>query len=139
MEPICRLPASGFTETPESVLVWADQVVSIARSNLTGVEPLVGLWAYRHGGFECLAADISDENDTSMGHSLTFLVGGDMDLDIHEPSVPDMADALHLIGIVIEALQARVVVGLRSNEVNEMVLAHPLAPGETNGAIRRAG
>lgn len=139
LEELCRLPASGFTETPESVLVWADQVVAMAKKKLNGFVPRVWLWAYRNAGTEYLAADIGDEHESSVGHSLTFVIGAGSRLNIDEPFVPDMTDALHLVGIVAEGLRADVEVGRRGNEVNEAVLARPLALGETNGKMRTAG
>ncbi|HHV7521268.1 TPA: hypothetical protein ACUNF5_002751 [Burkholderia orbicola] len=139
MEPICRLPASGFTETPNAVFEWADQVVSAARQTLCGSKPRIRLWAYRHQGCEYLAADIWDEHEASRFHPITFVIGDDSCFDMHEPVVPDMSDALHMVGIVAEGLSANVEVGRRGNEVNEQVIARPLAPGETNEAMRTAG
>ncbi|MGS1035957.1 hypothetical protein [Burkholderia glumae] len=141
MEELCRLPASGFTETPEAVLVWADEVVSHAKKKLNGFEPRVRVWGYRHNGAEYLAADISDEHESSVGHALTFVIGNDLlpSLNIEEPKVSDMSDALHLVGIVAAGLKADVTIGRRGNEVNEAVLARPIAHGETNGTMRAAG
>ncbi|MBN3744817.1 hypothetical protein G3N96_05120 [Burkholderia sp. Se-20373] len=141
MEPLCRLPASGLTDTPASVLVWADKVVLAAKRKLNGFEPRIRVWAYRHNGADYLAADISDEHESSAGHPITFVIGDDLEpsLNLEEPSVPDMADALHLVGIVAAGLKAGVTIGCRGNEVNEAVLARPLGEGETNGAMRVAG
>ncbi|CAJ0813666.1 hypothetical protein [Ralstonia flaminis] len=45
----------------------------------------------RYNGPEYLAADISDEHEASVGHSLTFLIGDDLNLslNVEEPAVSE--------------------------------------------------
>ncbi|HIF0756558.1 TPA: hypothetical protein ACXYP6_005050 [Escherichia coli] len=54
---------------------------------------------------------------------------------LDEPEVFDMAEALHLAGLITKALDAKVIIGLGRNEVNPDVLAKPLGEGHSNGEI----
>jgi hypothetical protein len=140
----CDLPASGFTHTPVAVLEWADRAVADARNALRGESISARIWPYRHGAGNYLACDFWCDDVCSGTHktyfSITFVVDAEPNFrDACEPQTADMADALHMAGIVLIALRANVTLGRRGNEVNEAVLARPLAGGETNGAMRVAG
>ena len=123
MKAISRLDPSGFTETHVSVLEWADSAVLNARHALNGAEPMATLWAYRQGNCEHLCCDVFN-TDTQAVYGITFVVDGANDLSYtDEPHVPDMADALHMAGMVPDASQARLTIGRRKNEVNPAVLS----------------
>lgn len=136
----CGLAASGTTNTPASALNWADRVVSEARKSLGSIRSTAHVWPYTHGGDEFLGCSIRGDREGFPGYALTFIVGRDVDLTLTcEPHVPTMADALHMLGIVLAALDARMTLGRRGMEVNEDVLYEPLEKGRTNGPMRPAG
>lgn len=69
-------------------------------------------------------------------HHLHYAAAGRQMLDVpDEPEVFDMTEALHLAGMITQALDATVTVGRTGNEVNETVLPAPLPAGNTNGRI----
>lgn len=138
---LCRLDASGCTDTPSIILEWADCAVAEVRNSLGGITVLAHVWPYSHGGNDFLGCSIRcDGANSAPGYALTFVIGPDVDLaEVCEPHVPTMADALHMLGIVLDALDARMTLGRRGTEVNEDVLCEPLGMGRKSGPMRRAG
>lgn len=137
---LCDLSASGATNTPERVLDWADRAVSEARKALNGVAAFANVWPYSHGGTEFLGCSIRGNSGSISGYAVTFVIDLDADLTFAcEPHVPTMGDALHMVGIVLAALDANIAVGRRGQEVNQRILREPLASGRTNGPMRSAG
>lgn len=129
MEPICNLPASGFTQTPPMVLEWVDRAVADAWDAFQGAAVVAYVWAYRHSAGQYLACDIwheaAHDGVPKKCFGITFVVGVGPDFsDAREPWVADMADALHMAGIVLMALGARVTLG-RLDEVNQDAQAAP--------------
>lgn len=141
MEPgkvldVCRLPASGFTDTLNGVYDWATKVVAKVRSDL-GVGPVrVSVWAYREQERQWLAADFhADDFGLARSYPMTFVVGETHDFDLEEPNVPDMTEALHMVGILCEALGATIEIGRRCNEVNRYCTPEAWGPGQTNARL----
>lgn len=128
----CRLSASGFTHTLDGVYDWAKVVVAAAKKKLNGPITLT-LWAYRHGGHEYLAADFYTKANES--YCLSFVVHHPHDFDLEQPGVPDMTEALHMVGIVAEALEATIEIGCRQNETNKYCTPAPWQPGQTNARL----
>ena len=136
----CRLPASGLTYTPAEIHEWARHVASLARESLTG-NITAHVSPYRHGDHEHLSCDLQDE--MSEYYPITLITGAAHDFSTSpmgtDACVPDMSEAMHMAGMVIELLNARVSLGRYHNETNPEVLARPLKPGQTNGAMALAG
>lgn len=133
MDKQCYLPASGFTNTLNEVYDWAKMVVASARSRLSGSQLRVAVWAYREQGYEWLAVDFFDEADND--YLMTFLIGDEHDFHADEPRVPDMTEALHMAGIVIEALGAKIELGRRCNEVNKYCTPEAWTETQTNAML----
>lgn len=136
---MCNLPASGFTETTKEVHDWACAVVSAARQRLSG--PISAyVWAYRHGYTNILSCDLSDASD--VWFPITLSEAGKHSFHVStqdvDTLVPDLVEAIHMVGIIVRALDATVSMGRYVNEVNAAVLAQPLKPGETNGPMALA-
>lgn len=135
---MCRLPGSGFTETPAAVFNWAADAAALARRSLPGGPLRAHLWSFRHDSRDVLVLGLIDGLEISR-HCVHFTTGFPHNFDLREPYVPDLAEAIHMAGIVLEALEARVEwVGMRGNEVNPEVLARPLGALETNGPMKVA-
>jgi len=138
----CYLPASGFTRTHEAVHEWVGEVVRYARTEFAGEAIKACIWAYREQGCQYLSCDLgSVSSDKSFPitlaaegeHYFADVCGGAAEADLY-----DLPEALHVAGLICRALDAQVSVALVANEVNEKILARPLGPGETNGAINTA-
>ena len=130
----CYLPASGFTFTRTELHAAAGAIVARAREKFgDSAEIQAGLWSYREQGCSFLSCDLS-VGDNYM--PLTICAAGRYQLSyIDEPEVFDMAEAIHLAGIVITALGAKMTIGRQVNEVNPDVLQRPMKPDETNGRM----
>lgn len=116
----CRLPASGVTETLNSVYDWAVIMVSRFRPKVDGQKVTADLWAYREQGSEWLALDF---DGALIDERITFLIGEPhnfyADFDGGTVNVPDMTEALYMAGIICDALDAPIInFGKRGNEVN---------------------
>lgn len=132
----CRLPAGGFTETLTGVYDWAKAVVAKAKECLGEAPVKVLVWAYRHQSWELLAVDF--HTDDGRDYSMTFMIGDRHDFELSEPSVPDMTEALHMVGILCEALGATIQIGRRGNEVNPYCTPEQWQPGQTSGQLALA-
>ncbi len=118
MTMTCHLAAGGPTETPTAFLEWARRAVADARKALSSGRLVAYVWPYREGLGECLSCDVwYDENEHSQNvFAITFVIDGRTDLrDTSEPRVVDMADALHVAGIVLRDLHAGIVLGRPGN------------------------
>ncbi len=129
----CRLPASGFTETLDRIYDWAKQVVSAAKAELHGADIRTLVWAYREQNCEWLSVGIYDENN--FNYIITFLIGEPHNFDINCPSVPDMTEALHMTGIVLDALGLVATIGRRGNEVNKYCTPETWKPAQTSATL----
>lgn len=104
----CTLPASGPIDTLPEVVRWVDAMA--ARLSAGDVAPYKArVWPYRRGAGSFISCDI--DGGRSSGESITFKVGGRHDFDDFEPTVPDAAEALHMIGLLAQRVGAEVQLG----------------------------
>lgn len=131
------LPASGFTKTNTLLHEFASRVVAEAKSRFGDNKIKAGVWSYREQGREFLSCDLfSIDESIDICMPITICAEGEYCFDMNdEPDVIDMAEAVHLAGIITKALDAVVEIGRLCNEVNECVLEFPLKDNETNGHI----
>ena len=139
VEAISNLPASGFTNTNKELHEWAGNLVRYAKE-IFGAQPInAEVWSYREKDGMMLSCDLSNSDkslslpiiiDTVSEYYFPEIKGG-----VAEADVPDMVEAIHLAGIITQALGAKVKVGLGQNEVNPDVLSKPLVGKQTNGKI----
>jgi hypothetical protein len=130
---ICDLPASGFTRTTNDVYDWAKAVVTKVKEKLPEGQINAAVWAYREQGYEWLAVCFHRDDDDT--YDLGFTIGEDHSFHLVEPGVPDMTEALHMVGILCEALAAKIQIGRRCNEVNPYCTQEEWRPGQTNGQL----
>ncbi|AHG22706.1 hypothetical protein Z042_07590 [Chania multitudinisentens RB-25] len=110
--PLSRLkrhpPACLLTRrrhfTPLPVSHWVTEQGARLRAILTGDITLI-VWPYRRAGLEYLMCDGFDACQTV---TLTLRTGGAHDFNGRSPVVPDMTEALHMIGLLATVLDARV-------------------------------
>ncbi len=135
LEKISRLEPSGFTETNSALHECAGKIVSNARELFKSEPVIAQVWSYRWGGYDTISCDLfTAEREDCM--PVTITATGRQMLDyLDEPDVFDMAEALHLAGMITKALDAKVIIGLGKNEVNTALLSKPLTDGHTNGEI----
>lgn len=108
MSETCHLPPSGPIETTTEVETW----VEAAASQLTTRDAApfkARVWPYRYGSANLISCDIDGVNRT--GESITFKLGKKHDFHPFEPSVPDAAEALHMIGLLARRIGANVELG----------------------------
>lgn len=110
---LCELSASGTTNTPARVHDWVNRAVLEARKALRGTTATARVWPYAHDGTEFLGCSICGGDASGLlGYALTFVIGSDVDLTYAcEPHVPTMADALHMVGIVLATIGASIAIG----------------------------
>jgi len=102
------LPPSGGIETPVRVEQWVKDAA--ARLTAGDAAPFTArVWPYRYGSHSMISCDIDGANRT--GESLTFKLGASHDFHDFEPTVPDAAEALHMIGLLTKRVGAVVVLG----------------------------
>lgn len=104
----CTLPPSGHIETTPEVQRWVEEVASRLTSG--DVAPFKArVWPYRKGAANMISCDVDGANNS--GESITFHVGGKHDLHAFEPTVPDAAEALHMIALLANRVGAIVQLG----------------------------
>jgi hypothetical protein len=131
-------PASGFTTTNTELHTWAGKLVSKIKEKFNENEISAFIAAYREQEREHLSCDlINIEKNISM--PITICADGEyylpLDTDMSEADVHDMTEALHLVGLITQAINAKVIVGRLVNETNEDVLVTPLIENQTNAHI----
>ncbi|MCK8335977.1 hypothetical protein LXA54_16945 [Erwinia amylovora] len=135
---ISELPPSGFTMTNTELHDAAKRIVTAARQYF-GVSPApleAHVWAYRFDGCTMLSCDLQSLCDVTKAMPITITASGFLEVTHpDQPQVYDMAEALHLVGLVTRSLNAKVVIGRVENETNDNVLHKPLKVNETNGCI----
>ncbi|WP_426102951.1 hypothetical protein [Pseudomonas sp. PSPC3-3] len=99
----CDLGPSSQYYLPE-VEQWADKIANEARRVITG-QITISIYAYRYSRVEYLAADFSGATGCL---SLTFCAGFPHDYGDADVSVPDMPEAIAMIGVVAKNLNALV-------------------------------
>jgi hypothetical protein len=130
-----RLDPSGFTETNKDLHVCAEKIVKRAKEIFKAEPVMAHVWSYRWGGYNMISCDLSSlDQKISMPITISAVERQMLEY-FDEPDVFDMAEALHIVGIVTQALDAKIKIGLGRNEVNPAVLSSPLKEGETNGRI----
>ncbi|CDL86680.1 hypothetical protein [Xenorhabdus cabanillasii] len=132
---ISRLEPSGFTETNKELHDCAGKIVKEAKALFKSAPITAEVWPYRYGGELMISCDLFLEDDSSINLPITICACKSQGFDYSEPNVFDMAEALHLAGLITKALNAKVIIGLGGNEVNPDVLEKPLTVGQTNGKI----
>lgn len=113
---LCTLAASGFATSHLSVSEWLEKVMIQVKATFADGPVNADLWAYRVDGDTFFACDLWQENKReSVG--ITFLPGLSPDLsDVLEPQVLDMADALHMAGMLVRSIKATVTVGRENRD-----------------------
>lgn len=101
--PVCLLTRNRHF-TPLLVSHWVTNQSMRLRLILTGDITFI-VWPYRRFGREYL---ICEGFDACRTVTLTFVTGGPHDFDGARPVVPDMTEALHILGMLATALDARV-------------------------------
>ncbi|KZN63345.1 hypothetical protein [Pseudoalteromonas luteoviolacea] len=130
-----QLPPSGFTETNEISYEWCRFHVVEARKIFDSRSRIQAhLWSYRHDGTEVFSFDLHQDGRC---YPMTLQATGSYgdDLTQWDFTVPDLTEALHIIGILKESLSLNVEIGRRSNEVNNRLLETPLF-NKTNGRLK---
>lgn len=116
------LHPAGLVDTHPRVLEWVALVEAAIRTKLSGPVSAV-LWPYRLGSQEFLACDIGDGQGND--YSITFNVGLPLacyvDPNGCDPEAPDMAEALHMAALVLQAVNASVTVGRLSQRSTSAV------------------
>ncbi|MCL6336287.1 hypothetical protein EXT65_21065 [Pectobacterium carotovorum subsp. carotovorum] len=132
---LSHLEPSGFTETNKELHDCAGKIVKKAKEKFKDEPVITKVWAYRFGGYNMISCDLfTQDRSVTMPVTISAVERQMLD-DLDEPDVFDMAEAVHLVGLITQALDATVIVGLGRNEINPHVLAQPLGEGHTNGAI----
>ncbi|HBW0966177.1 TPA: hypothetical protein MEE01_005646 [Klebsiella pneumoniae] len=132
---ISLIDPSGFTETNKELHGCAGKIVKRAKEVFKSEPVAAEVWSYRWGGYNIISCDLcSLDQKISMPITISAVERQMLEY-FDEPEVFDMAEALHLVGIVTQALGANIKIGLGGNEVNPDVLSSPLKEGATNGRI----
>lgn len=132
-----QLSSSGFTNTNPIIYNWCEHHVGIIRNqfgdNLSNLS--ANLWSYRYDGFEAFSFDIFQGKQF---YTMTLMATGSLDknLDNSDYDVVDLSEALHIVGIIAEALKLQVKIGRRENETNRSLLSEPLTGNQTNGRLK---
>jgi hypothetical protein len=84
-----------------------------------------------------LALDVTCGDESVYNGTITGNDGEyESDLSDDEAYVPDMVEAVHLVGIILKSLNIPVCIGRVENEVNENLVSEPFREGQTNAHIR---
>lgn len=134
----CFLPSNGFTFTKNEVYDWLRNIVRKIKSEI-GDEKLVAYsWAYRVGddNQELLAFDIV--NDKEEIYPLAFCpVAEKHGYQLGDVvDVPDLIEAWHMIGMLTQAMNIEVHIGVTGNELNEYCTDEWKLPNQTNAQMK---
>lgn len=102
------LGPNGYA-TPETSLGWVASVVSRACLQGDAERARIYVYAYRHPT-KYLAVDIVSERGGRV--PLTFHTGSGTLLDDSDPCVTDLAEAIHLTGMIAQSMGVRIDLGL---------------------------
>jgi hypothetical protein len=141
----------GETTTPNEVLALARRVCLQIRRKVLGRKVQAHLWSDEGEGASSgrsrqvalLMLSLVDEHGSyrilqmAMVGSYRFTVAdSDLSYILTVLPVPDFAEALHFLGIVMEGMGvAACQIGRQADELNRDLLALPLASGEITGAL----
>ena len=129
------LGPSGFTHTSNELYDYIVKLVADIKNKLPCTNKISAcLWSYRHDGYPCVSLDIQEDNHD---YTMTMTVSGTADYGIlDEPDFEDLAELMHMIGILSNSLNIEIEIGLTKNEVNQDVVSAPFFDGQTNGKIK---
>jgi hypothetical protein len=103
----CELDAGGHPYTLPEVEQWVAKTA--ARLIAECHAPFKArIWPYRQGAVTCISCDIDGR---TAGESFTFQAVGRHDFDHDSPYVPDVAEALHMIGLLTRRIGALIQLG----------------------------
>lgn len=106
MDKTCTLTSGGAVETIAAVDSWIE--IAATRVLESAKAPFVAkVWAYREGTASLIACDLEGADRRCKG--FTFIVGSAHDFCENDPQVPDAAEAIHMIGLLVKRLNATVV------------------------------
>lgn len=114
-ENACHLPESGFTVTLSDVYDWAKHHIDIV-NKVFGSNCDAHLWSYREQSSEWISFTVYNGKHI---HDILFRIGLPHDFNYSYPSVPDSCEALHMIGLITNALSINTQIGLNQNETNQ--------------------
>ena len=138
-----ELGPAGFTYTHRKGHQWCMDQLKLIREKLGDdlKDSRIYIWGYRFQEGENLSFDVISnrlqENGLQFGMSFTIqCIGEYSGLEYQDVCVPDMTEALHLVGIMTRSLNLPVSFGLGRNEINPEVLETPLQEKQTSGNIK---
>jgi hypothetical protein len=103
----CELDAGGHPYTLPEVEDWVSKTA--ARLIAECHAPFKAkVWLYRHGQHTLISCDIDGR---TAGESLTLQAVGHHDFDIEAPCVPDVAEGMHMVGLLTRRIGALVQLG----------------------------
>jgi hypothetical protein len=118
------LDSSGLVQTNAMAYEWCEEQVKFIRSEVLKrgkslSDAKASLWTYRLDGNQCLALDILINDNIFYSATLQANDGSyEKDLLTSDILVPDLAEALHLAGIILQSVGLRAEIGLVANKVN---------------------
>lgn len=125
-ENICEVLPSGYTYTLNNVYDWAKESLKKIKHEL-GISLIESkddvkayMWAYRYdnGKNKYIAFDLVNIKN-NFHYCINFSIGDKHTFNINEPTVPDVVEAIHMIGLISTALGIKTEIGSYSNEVNK--------------------
>lgn len=137
-ERTCFLPPSGFTFTKNEVYDWLRNIVRKIKSEIGDDHLVAYCWAYRVGddNQELLAFDIGNDKDEifplafcPVAQKHGYQLGDVVD-------VPDLIDAWHMIGMLTQAMNIDVRIGVTGNELNEYCTDKWVHKNQTNARMK---
>ena len=102
-----RLTAGSAHETPAATIQWIERLALLIRSKVDVSTATIHIRAYRDPE-TAMGVDIIDALDAS--YSMTILAQGRMSADDVEPIVTDLAEAIHIVGLLSRMLDRPVTI-----------------------------
>ncbi len=97
----------GVINTSTAIQDWAGQNIA-AIQDLMGIERIRGrIRSFREQDCEMIALDMSSDQHSSL-YQILVTIGFDHDFHQNEPSVPDAAEAIHMLGLVANGLNIEI-------------------------------
>ena len=114
-EPLlCELGPLEDAKTPRVVLTWVQKVSArFEHLRYCAVSEIHAyVWSYRLAQYVYIVCDITTDDDDAQ--CLTFALGEPHDFDLYSPSVPDAAEAIHMISLLCSGIGAKIELTPRS-------------------------
>ena len=139
------LSVNGFIFTATALHQWCKTEVDRLKRHLDLSQDNIKarLYSYRRGGDNHLALDLYQAD--TLATCVTFCAFGynayqyeakAANSKYNDIEIIDMAEAMHAVGIILQALDIKVVVvGKTDNEMNEALFAYPVRWRESNGCL----